>query len=92
MKENISKKFRSRNLRGLNIKKLENGFGEIRFLHEKGSKSVSFKDYLRSQIVSQYLRMRPRAAYRFGSLKRALEILFRFSVKSFISQYGLAAL
>ena len=36
-----------KNLRGLNTKKLENGFGGIRPLHAKGSDSLSFEDYPR---------------------------------------------
>ena len=40
-----------KNLRGLDIKKLERGFGGIRFLHVKGSDSLSFKVYLKSAII-----------------------------------------
>jgi hypothetical protein len=32
----VSKEIQDKNLRGLNIKKLENEFGGIRFLHVKG--------------------------------------------------------
>ena len=39
-KKAYQRKFRSRNLRGLNKKKLENWFGGIRFLHVKESDSA----------------------------------------------------
>ena len=44
-----------KNLRALDIKKLEEGFGGIRFPHVKVFDSVSFKDHVLAIVGSDWL-------------------------------------